>query len=153
MKRASAEISIRFDSIRENSRPTPVRLGEILLFEKHRERRGSSESVGVARDVIFWREMDVFFGLGGTITDVAAVNWTNLSQMVHLSLSYQGVTTTIFPRSNERGLIEASCSDLIRRRRFSFPRSNERGLIEADLWVCFTPCVPLLSAFKRTRPH
>ena len=46
-------------------------------------------------------------------------------------LEYQVLTQPPFPRSIERGLIEAVCSSTAGSRPDAFPRSIERGLIEA----------------------
>ena len=50
-----------------------------------------------------------------------------------------------FPRSKERGLIEASLSVALEASATNFPRSKERGLIEA--WLG-TPAIVLSRSFR-----
>ena len=60
---------------------------------------------------------------------------------------------SLFPRSQERGLIEAVriCSEHVRHS--MFPRSQERGLIEAFTIDFQSISIINVSAFARTRPH
>ncbi len=66
----------------------------------------------------------------------------------------QRIAGCYFPRSQERGLIEAcDLAECLFRDRY-FPRSQERGLIEARRVFPIRRIVArILSAFARTRPH
>ena len=58
-----------------------------------------------------------------------------------------------FPRSKERGFIEARMAATARSAVRVFPRSKERGFIEATDRSFETIGLRNLSAFKRTRLH
>ena len=58
-----------------------------------------------------------------------------------------------FPRSKERGLIEAQRLGSLPNTVSIFPRSKERGLIEAQPRRRMPRSRPRLSAFERARPH
>ena len=58
-----------------------------------------------------------------------------------------------FPRSKERGLIEAHAQEDDNGPSAFFPRSKERGLIEAIPVMALDDHLLSLSAFERTRPH
>ena len=58
-----------------------------------------------------------------------------------------------FPRSKDRGLIEAARAGSCGRSRRTFPRSKDRGLIEATPAYRGYRSLPLVSAIEKSRPH
>ena len=59
----------------------------------------------------------------------------------------------MFPRSKERGPIEARSMNLYISVYTLFPRSKERGPIEAQPARLIAALIVIVSSFERTRPH
>ena len=64
------------------------------------------------------------------------------------AISDCGSPHAVFPRSIDRGLIEALLNSWHRGRKLAFPRSADRGLIEAANWVAQRTICSQISAIN-----